>query len=176
MEVVDPRGERWTVSREWFGLPGWTRAWSRRPELRSLDLPAIVTAADSSGALIAVVFGVVAIVIVLVVLVLILLPVFVLLIGALVAAFALAARLLSIATWTVRAQGETETLMWRVRGLLKSRRAMRTVAGAPRARRGARDRRQPRGVRRVGGKTGHAGGGGPGRQARRLGRGRGAQA
>lgn len=67
-------------------------------------------------------------VLVLVVLVFFLVPFIVLLLGVLAATLALAARLLGVSAWTVRAQAGKRTLVWRVRGVLKSGRTMRSVA------------------------------------------------
>jgi len=66
-------------------------------------------------------------VLVLTILVFFLVPFIVLLLGVLAATPALAARLLGVSAWTVRAQSEKRTLAWRVRGVLRSRRAMRDV-------------------------------------------------
>ena len=125
--VLDPEGTRWTVSREWSGLPGWARERSDSLDPAGLDVPLVGDVGDDSGILAAIVVAV-AIVVLLVVLVFLLVPLLVLLVGVLVALLALAARLLSLSAWSVRAQSEARSLTWRVRGLSRSRRAMRTVA------------------------------------------------
>jgi hypothetical protein len=57
--------------------------------------------------------------------------VYLLLLGALVVgALALIGRLIGVTAWTVRAASPERTLEWRVRGFLRSRRAMLGVARA----------------------------------------------
>jgi hypothetical protein len=111
--MVDPRGERWTVSREWFGLPGWARDQSSPLEHGGLDLPLVIGDFDDDSGILTTLVIAVAILTLLVVLVLLFVPLVVLLLAVLVAVLAVGARLLSITAWTVRAQGATQTLTWR---------------------------------------------------------------
>lgn len=59
-----------------------------------------------------------------------LLPLVVLFVGLVVAVVGVGARVLSLAAWTVTAQTGATRLAWRVRGVRRSRRAMRDVATA----------------------------------------------
>jgi hypothetical protein len=65
-----------------------------------------------------------------VVFVAILLPLTLLLLGAVVGAIALLARITNVATWIVRAESADRTLEWRVRGFLRSTHKVQRVARA----------------------------------------------
>jgi len=130
IRVEDPAGAQWIVSREWFGLPGWSK---RRPSLEdgidSLqampDLGGLVD--DLSSAILAVVLLIAALV-VLTVFWIFFLPLVFLGAGILAAILALGARILSLSAWMIHATGPEGTLSWRVRGVLQSRRVMHEVA------------------------------------------------
>lgn len=128
IRVRDPSGVEWTVYREWFGMPTWARR--KRPDdvLTGTDLAGVgVDGDDLAGLFVAIAAAAVAVV-VLVVLVAFLLPLVFLVVGLVVAALALAARLLSLTAWTIRARGGDRTLSWRVTGVRRSRRALHEVA------------------------------------------------
>lgn len=134
IHVTDSEGRSWQVSREWFGLPRWSRRQSSLDE--ALDtaswLPGDLggsVADDLASALLAVVVAVIAIA-VLAIVVWLVLPVVVLFIGLVVAVVGVGARVLSLAAWTVTARAGATRLDWRVRGVRRSRRAMRDVATA----------------------------------------------
>jgi hypothetical protein len=125
IRVTDPGGEIWVVSRDWFGFPRWTRFEGGAPA----DLPwADGIAGDDVGGLAVAIVVLVAVLLVLVVLWFVVLPLVVFVTGVIVALLALAARLLSISAWTIRARNGDRQLSWRVRGTMRSGRAMRQVA------------------------------------------------
>lgn len=124
IRVTDPAGEDWIVTREWLGLPRWTRFEGDAPS----DLPWVDgLGGDDVGGLAAVAV-IAAVILVLLVLWFVVLPLVVFLLGLLAALLALSARLLSISAWTIRVRGVDTTLFWRVRGMRRSRRAMQELA------------------------------------------------
>jgi hypothetical protein len=126
IHVTTPAGEAWKVSRDWFGLPGWSRS---EPDWSYTDFTAVPDIGDDDAGLLGLVLFV-AVVLFVLLLAGLLLPLLLFLIGLVAAAVALAARLLSISAWTVKATGRDRRLLWRVRGTLTSGRAMREVARA----------------------------------------------
>jgi hypothetical protein len=129
--VVDPEGVVWEVARQWFGRPDWSRdapdpgddfleeTGDRMSHLD--DGPEaswwLTVLALVGGFLLALIFFV-------------LLPLLFALAGALVALGILVARLLSISKWTLTARSSRARLEWRVRGTLRSARALREIAAA----------------------------------------------
>lgn len=120
VRVTDPSGMEWAVSREWFRLPAWARWRSRRvPDSAAVE-------GDETIAIIAALLTLLVLVLVFTVV----LPLALLLVGVLVTAIALLVRLTNLGVWTVRAVSADRALEWRVRGVLRSRRALHTVARA----------------------------------------------
>ena len=100
VQVTDPTGVDWVVSREWFGVPRWAR---REPSLElPSDLPEIPVLDEVWGlaaiAVVALVF------VVMVILLSLVLPLMLLLAGIVATSLALLARLASVSRWTVRAE------------------------------------------------------------------------
>jgi hypothetical protein len=121
LRVTDPSGVEWMVAREWFGLPKWAR-WRR--SRRTPDTAAV--GGDEGIAIIASLMTLLTIV----VFVTVLLPLTLLLLGVVVGAIALLARVTNVATWIVRAESADRTLQWRVRGFVRSKRKLHHVARA----------------------------------------------
>ncbi len=124
MRVVDPSGEPWEVSRDWVGLPRWSRV--RRDSIEAGDsargIPEIAFP-DLAGVVVAaVVVLVVGLVWTLVV------PALLLLAGVLIAAGAVVAKLLALQPWRIEARSPRTRLVWWVRGPRASRRAIRSIA------------------------------------------------
>ena len=122
------------MSREWLGLPRWSRRGSSLGDAVDTasglpyDMP-VVDVDDAPSIVVVIVVAVVAFVI-LVVVTWLVLPLIFLVAGLAVALAGLAARLLSLAAWTVIADSGACGLSWRVRGVRRSARAMRDVATA----------------------------------------------
>jgi hypothetical protein len=108
------------VSRDWFGLPGWSRS---EPDWSYTDFTAVPDIGDDDAGLLGLVLFV-AVVLFVLLLAGLLLPLLLFLIGLVAAAVALA----GISAWTVT--GRDRRLLWRVRGTLTSGRAMCEVARA----------------------------------------------
>jgi hypothetical protein len=125
LRVTDPEGVEWVVSREWFTIPEGARdvAWDLP------DLPDVDTPFDDVAGL-AVVVGVILAIVVFLLLLFVVLPLVAILIGVFLGVLLLLARISGLATWRVRAASVGRTLEWRVRGFLRSRRAMHGVARA----------------------------------------------
>lgn len=129
--VVDPEGVAWEVARQWFGRPAWSRESpdpgddileEARDRLSYLDLHPeaawwLTILAIVGGVLVALILF-------------IFLPLLLALVGLLVALVILGARLLSISKWTLTARSSRARLEWRVRGTLRSARALREIAAA----------------------------------------------
>jgi hypothetical protein len=129
--VVDPDGVAWEVSREWFGRPIWSRdppdpgddfledAGDRLSDVGLFGEGAwwATILVFAGGLVVALIFFV-------------FLPLVFVLAGVLVAFGALGARLLSLSRWTVTARTSRGRVEWRVRGTLRSARAVREIAGA----------------------------------------------
>jgi hypothetical protein len=118
MQVTDPDGVRWDVSRRWLQLPRWRlwRPWDYDPggwTFGDADLGTVLF-----------------IVVLLLLLILVGIPLLVFLVGALLAVASLAARILFGRPWVVEAKSERGQLEWRVRGTRGSRRAMQEIAAA----------------------------------------------
>jgi hypothetical protein len=124
MRVVDPSGEPWDVSRDWVGLPRWSR-WRRDsieagdttrgiPEIAFPDLAGVVAAA-----VVVLVVGVLWTFVV---------PALLLFAGVLVAGGTVVAKVLSLQPWRIEARSPRARLVWWVRGPRASRRAIRSVA------------------------------------------------
>jgi hypothetical protein len=118
VQVTDPDGVKWGVSRQWLKLPRW-RVW--RPPWDSL------TGVDFGGAELSIVFVIIAL---LVLLVFFGIPLLVFLLALLVAVLSLVIRIVFGRPWVVEAKSERGELQWRVRGTRRSRRAMQEVAAA----------------------------------------------
>ena len=128
MRVVDPTGQEWEVSRDWFGLPGWSR--DSDTDWAYVDFPAVGdVGGDDSGVLVGIALFV-AVVLLVLLLTGLLFPLLLFLAGLVVAIVALTARVLSLSDWTVIARGRERELRWRVRGLVRSRRALHEVAAS----------------------------------------------
>jgi hypothetical protein len=125
LRVRDPEGVEWVVSREWFTIPEGARdvVWDIP------DLPDVDTPLDDLAGL-AVIVGVILAIIVFLLLLFVVLPLLAILIGIVLGALLVLARITGLATWRVRAASAGRTLEWRVRGFLRSRRAMHAVARA----------------------------------------------
>lgn len=108
VRVIDPSGEAWDVSREWFGLPRWSRR--RREAIDAADevqgIPEIAVP-DVAGVAFALV-----IVLILVLAWTVVVPALLLLAGILVAALALVARMISLQAWRIEARGRDRRLVW----------------------------------------------------------------
>jgi hypothetical protein len=128
VRVVDPDGVEWEVTREWFRRPDWV------PDSPDPGEDILEEAVDRlhwstwfteswwgwalalfAGLIVAVVFFV-------------LLPLAIAFVGLMLAFAVFGARLLSISAWTVTARSSRARLEWRVRGTLRSGRAVREVA------------------------------------------------
>ena len=105
IHVTDSAGRSWEVSREWFGLPRWSRRGSSLGDAVDVasglpyDMP-VVDVDDGPSIVVVIVVAVVAFVI-LVAVTWLVLPLIFLVVGLAVALAGLAARLLSLAAWTV---------------------------------------------------------------------------
>ena len=130
IRVTDLSGSEWIVAREWFGLPRWSRRKASLEDgLDSLQaLPDFGGFVDDLSSVVVAITLAVVLIVVFVALWILLLPLAFLLAGILAAVLALGARLLSLSAWTVFATGPEGTLRWRVRGILRSRRAMHDIA------------------------------------------------
>jgi hypothetical protein len=127
LRVDDPSGVEWTVSRDWFGLPTWTRFEGGGSGIELL-FPGDV-GGDGSGGLVGLFVLLAALAVLLALLWFVVVPALVFLLAVVVALLALAARVLSLSAWTVTARSPETALQWRVRGLRRSRRTMHGVAG-----------------------------------------------
>ena len=122
MDVVDPDGVEWAVTRRWLELSRWRRrGW--RPKTDTYQGPYVVDDDLGIGAFI-IVLG----------LVLFLLlggiPLLVGLAAVVVALIGLVIRILFGRPWLVEARSTNGELAWRVRGTRDSRRAIRLIARA----------------------------------------------
>lgn len=133
MRVTAPDGVEWTVERVWFSLPQWSR---QAPDPSGATDSMFLTAGDVDiggddpfswlvGLLLGLVF-----VILFAIALAFLLPLILILVGLLVAVVTVAAKLASLSRWQVRATSVCAGLEWRVRGPLRSRRAIHDVARA----------------------------------------------
>jgi hypothetical protein len=123
--VRGPTGVDWTVSRDWFGLPRWTRFEGEWP-VANVPPDAGLGGVDASGLAAIALF--VLVVLVLALMLWLFLPLVLFIAGLLVATAGLAARLLRLSAWTVRARGGDRVLEWRIVGTRGSGRAMRQLA------------------------------------------------
>jgi hypothetical protein len=129
--VVDPEGVKWEVAREWFTRPVRSEdapdpgddiledAGDRLSHLDRLGEGAwwLTVLALVGGLVVSLIFFIV-------------LPLLFALVGVLLALGLLVARLLSISGWRVTARSSRARLEWRVRGTLRSARAVREIAAA----------------------------------------------
>jgi hypothetical protein len=122
LDVTDPEGVRWQVSRRWLELP-W-RWW--RPDFA----PDFLMIDES-------IVGTLLIIVLALLLVFVGIPLLVFLAAVLIAVLGLAFRIAFGRPWVVEAKSERGELQWRVRGARGSRRAMHEIAAA--LRRGGRD-------------------------------------
>lgn len=122
MQVTDPDGVEWEVSRQWLRVPRWRVG---RPHLEDVVGAPIDSDFDLAG-----IAAWIALTLVLFVLLLVGLPLLVFLLAVLVAIVGLVSRVVFRRPWLVRARSDRGELEWRVRGALGSRRAIHEVARA----------------------------------------------
>jgi len=128
--VVDPKGVTWEVAREWFGRPVRSEdapdpgediledAGDRLSDIALFGESAWWTVLVFVGGLVvSLIFFVV-------------LPLLLVVVGVLLALGLVVARLLSISRWRVTARSAQARLEWRVRGTIRSARAVREIAAA----------------------------------------------
>jgi hypothetical protein len=128
--VVDPQGTAWDVSREWFRGPDWSRSSPDPGDDTIEDAGEMLEWGgmfeDSGWWTVLVLVGSLLVVL----LFFVRFPVVFAVLGLAVALGVLVARLLSISPWTVAARSSGTRLEWRVRGTLRSARAVRDIAAA----------------------------------------------
>lgn len=137
--AVAPDGTRWEVDRIWLERPAWSR---RALDSDPFDLGTPVSDIGAAGDdLLGIVVGIVLTIVLWVavsVVLVLLFPLLVFLAGLVVMLLTVLLRLASIATFAVeaRAPGVPRRHRWRVRGLLRSRAALRELARSIEAGRG----------------------------------------